>query len=754
MDAKSRKRGVKASRAKLHVAMLEAGIKTQAALAEKIADQEGLSSPPKDTVNRAFRQESVSPTSVARIAKALDVEAYTLYLSSKEQATQVNSEPPIHSNEIEKASSSEKSNDNYSIAGQTKVVADSQEELTNSDTQLAKTAERTAKSAMGSTRVLISVGVILVSLLLVLLGRMTTLSPSEGANGNKSEMDGATDQSSLESAPNSSSHAPTEQSIGDIKPIFSLADDASIVIYSKAPITDSVSKMLERALKTDYKVTMSERTLVSQQAMAADIASQFQADVVFTIRNEIHSRYVILQGFLYSESKERLIWTGSFSKAELKYQARQISQQLLHSYFQAVGQANRGELLTGNVTELVAHQSYVHARELLDDYHSELNVKKAQAILLSTIAKHPNFVNVRAALCEVYLRESWRENEKESLQAASEECDKGAALTENNYYLTSVLGYLYRRSGRVADSIKLYQQTLKTAPDNVDNVAGIAMAYRDALRQQVDGFPDAEAQMLSFAKKATELEPDYWLHHNNLGILGYTAGRTELMASAFESAALLNPNEMAFANVGTINLCQGKIDKAIQLYRESIRVGPDAYVGYEMIGTAYLFSKEYDKSVVSKEKALSLMTDKEFGGLHQMWGDLGDAYRLNGKPASAIEAYKKALTIVHREKLRGNFSASDKAFNAYYILQLKNIDPDNHHEAELGFEYRELEALMTADVEASAKAKLAFSYYLLKDKKQARKAIKRATDVCIVYQKHPDYLFFEKQNSGEVGLAN
>ncbi len=84
MDVKSRKRGVKASRTKLDAAMLNVGIKTQSSLAEHIAVNEKLETAPKDTINRAFRQESVSPTTIARIAKILKVEAYTLYLSQKE----------------------------------------------------------------------------------------------------------------------------------------------------------------------------------------------------------------------------------------------------------------------------------------------------------------------------------------------------------------------------------------------------------------------------------------------------------------------------------------------------------------------------------------------------------------------------------------------------------------------------------------------------------------------------------------------
>ncbi|MDH3337185.1 MAG: hypothetical protein OEM76_05100 [Gammaproteobacteria bacterium] len=80
-----RNRGVRASRAKLAHALMEAGLKTQAALAERIADIEGLDAAPKDAVNRVFRELSVDPTTVERVARALGVEAYTLYKTADEE---------------------------------------------------------------------------------------------------------------------------------------------------------------------------------------------------------------------------------------------------------------------------------------------------------------------------------------------------------------------------------------------------------------------------------------------------------------------------------------------------------------------------------------------------------------------------------------------------------------------------------------------------------------------------------------------
>jgi tetratricopeptide (TPR) repeat protein len=80
-----RRRGVRASRAKLTRALTDAGLRTQAALAERIADLEGLDSAPKDMVSRAFRELPVELQTLERIARALGVEAWTLYRSADEE---------------------------------------------------------------------------------------------------------------------------------------------------------------------------------------------------------------------------------------------------------------------------------------------------------------------------------------------------------------------------------------------------------------------------------------------------------------------------------------------------------------------------------------------------------------------------------------------------------------------------------------------------------------------------------------------
>ncbi len=77
-----RHRGVRADRTRLTAALAASDLpkKTQAALAERIADMEGLENVPRDLVSRIFREQAVDAQSIARVAMALHVPPDSLYL--------------------------------------------------------------------------------------------------------------------------------------------------------------------------------------------------------------------------------------------------------------------------------------------------------------------------------------------------------------------------------------------------------------------------------------------------------------------------------------------------------------------------------------------------------------------------------------------------------------------------------------------------------------------------------------------------
>ncbi|WP_138379058.1 hypothetical protein [Luteithermobacter gelatinilyticus] len=81
-NSRVRNRGIRASRVLLEKALSQSDLekKTQIALANRIADLEGLEAAPKDLVNKVFRERPVDPQTLERIARALGVEARDLYL--------------------------------------------------------------------------------------------------------------------------------------------------------------------------------------------------------------------------------------------------------------------------------------------------------------------------------------------------------------------------------------------------------------------------------------------------------------------------------------------------------------------------------------------------------------------------------------------------------------------------------------------------------------------------------------------------
>ncbi len=85
----TRQRGVCASRAKLDKRMVALGLKSQAELARRIASLEGLDAPPKDLVNRVFRQQRVDHATLDRVAAALEIDSYLLYLTTADQRDEI-----------------------------------------------------------------------------------------------------------------------------------------------------------------------------------------------------------------------------------------------------------------------------------------------------------------------------------------------------------------------------------------------------------------------------------------------------------------------------------------------------------------------------------------------------------------------------------------------------------------------------------------------------------------------------------------
>jgi len=218
----------------------------------------------------------------------------------------------------------------------------------------------------------------------------------------------------------------------------------------------------------------------------------------------------------------------------------------------------------------------------------------------------------------------------------------------------------------------------------------------------------------------------------------FASGQIFEAIDAFEKAARLNPNEAAYINLGTMHKCQGQLEKALAFYTRAHDLAPHSYLGNEFMASIYYYLEDFEKSVVLKEKALDSFIQTETVGLHQMWGDLADAYCHTGQTEQAIDAYRKAIKIIERDELRGNAFIMDDIYKEYYLLQLNQLDAQQFAMPTDTKTPDQLEKYLASDLYPSAYLKLAQIQYIYANLELSRRALQKAAESCPVFLQHPD----------------
>jgi len=656
MDTNKRNRGVVASRAKLGIAMLNAGIKTQAALAERIAASENIELPPKDTVNRAFRQEKISPATLARIAKVLVVDPDTLYLEPQDSgAAQEN-------------------------------------------------GRGRAKVGKSRIRSLTGYGLALFALLLgsvLWYSQRTSDSTTETVQGLP------------------------EQGLGR----------RGIVIYPHSPVSRFLAEAVKNQIDGKYESIVVREMATDEQPMSVDLARKYQVDAVLTIRHAQIGRVSAIQFFIYFDNIERLIWTDSSLTANLQQRKGAIAarfQPVLQSFFGDTNSVDPGDFAFADIK---TQTNYMNARVLLDRQSSETNIQRAQNLLATAIGAFPEFARALAAQCESYVVESWNGNEKQLLEEALRSCERAAELSPNDSYILASLARVYRRTGRIPDSVDLYEQILSQHANDVDALSGLGNALVVAHRQGLPDYPDALGRATELFARATRVEPDFWRHHSDLGIARYSANDIDAAITSLAASADLHPNELSFVNVGTLNFCQGNIASASDFYEKAIDLAPQSHLGYEFLGTVHYFLGEFDKSVQFRQIAIDKLNLD--GGTHTMWGNLADSHRLVGNLDRAEKAYRSALTVIERNELRGNLETSESIRRIYYRVALAALSPEKYpYELADTVDY-EFTTLVEKDLETSSYITLAKIELMQGNKQNAEDAFSRSISICPIFARHP-----------------
>ena len=508
-----------------------------------------------------------------------------------------------------------------------------------------------------------------------------------------------------------------------------------LIVGQPNEINEPIQNILGPMLGEEFNVSnfISIESNLVQIADFQRFATQYQSDLVLQLNAKVDGNFIALDAWLYAENQVLHIWSANPRLVEFNNDVSSYWRNLQAFISFSLGKTERPAIEYTLDVKREARDYYLEGRNLLDQSQAELNFKSAQSRFIHALNIAPNYAEAHAALCEALVLESWMGNEKNLLEEAQQACALALRLSPQNRYVLSVVSYLYRRTGRVYEALQLLDTTENN--NDIDLLLGRAYTFYEAYRQDID-VNDALVRAKSYAVEAISLAPQFWKPYHALGLIELSLGDTQAAINAFGQAVRFDANELMLANLGTLNFCRDNLEQALENYQLAMQFAPESHLGPEMMGMVKYFQGEYSESLKLRLQAANSIKD---AGIHQIWGAIADTYLQLGQIDSALANYQHALTLVERDKLRGNLSLTDQAHQLYYQLQVDvlsgNSDKDNN---KLDNQLFELEQNLT-QLDSSAIVKLALIEQQRRHDSKVRSLLASAVSICPVYLRLPQF---------------
>ncbi|HEY0938789.1 MAG TPA: hypothetical protein VGE08_01725 [Steroidobacter sp.] len=692
-DSRTRRRGVRASRHKLTRALTAAGLKTQAALAERIADIEGLDSAPRDIVSRVFREQPVDLTTLERIARALQTEAYQLYLNADEA-----SDGPV-----------------------TRPVAGTAQEpaaTSGNASQSAAPADPPSPAPAARTPVVLSWRSMVMLIVLCI-----ALASLIGAGAWYLWPPGTQDEPVAELPP--------------LKPRFGRFKVA--VTHFTGDESGELAVLVRERLDRALGVPSAALSVIASGEDRAEVARRFRVDALIDGEIVQVGQLVGVRAFAYVDARGRReqIWAESFPVSSLARKMPGAADNITAAVHQLFGMAKGEDRAPPHFPKASVQDEYLRGRWFMDQAPSELNLRRASGNFSAALRHDPNYAVAHAALCEVILDAVWIDSEQRQLADAERSCTRAAELAPEAPEVLRAQASFLNSSGRAEEAMNLLLRAQQSEPDDMEITLALANVQFDLYRRTGERqWADAS---LKHAREATQLTPEFWKPYMWRGVYESGAGTLDGAIEALQTAYRLDSsNEYVTTNLGTMYFCRGDFSAARDLYLKAREMAPASYAGTEFLGLVYYYLKDFAESARLRQTALDMARAGGNAEIHQIWGALADSYRHAGQRRKAIDAYVQALDIVERDFLMGNGTTGDKAARAYYYLMLSSLDPQRPRAAVLASLERDLEEAYEASSEPTALLRVTQAWLIEQNMDKARRALAKAVERCPCYSSYPD----------------
>lgn len=311
----------------------------------------------------------------------------------------------------------------------------------------------------------------------------------------------------------------------------------------------------------------------------------------------------------------------------------------------------------------------------------------ALSVIDSYLKKHPAETSMLNLKADVLVREK-------RLAEAVEICKRIVELEPTNLNAKTRLGVCYERVDEIENAIKCYNEVLSKNPNFVPALRRMMCLYSYTsndkndldlclkgvdyatryieLTDAADGYVERGNLYIDLyeleksvedCKKAIDLDADMYYAYNNLGCALLKLRRVDEAIVPLEQVIAMDPDRdhLPYLNLAECYVLKGEYDKAVQMYREVMRLRPRATYLRKDIAEIYIKAKQFDKALdVYKKMLEEVKTSTEPTSLSEMlkksvdrqltdedkriqriYCDIADVYRQMGNNKMAEKTYAK-----------------------------------------------------------------------------------------------------------------
>ncbi|MFI5384898.1 MAG: tetratricopeptide repeat protein [Fimbriimonadales bacterium] len=264
------------------------------------------------------------------------------------------------------------------------------------------------------------------------------------------------------------------------------------------------------------------------------------------------------------------------------------------------------------------------------------NPAAAERAIRKAIEIAPNEANSHNTLA-VILRDRKKFKEAEAEYRAAIALDSGFLEAHD------ALGKELLRIGRIAEAEAEFREMIRLDPDNADGYKNLGAVYMNYERRA------KEAEELF--KKGLTLTPNDPDMLNNLAVCYDSEGKYDEAVAVLRKALPLAPDNPNTLNSLAYDLAMtGKnLDEALVMARKAVKIDPLDFIT-ETLGFVLFKHGDLDEAVATIKKAIGMWNGPPVS-LADAYVDLGAVYEKKGDVKTALEQYRKALSLNPQQKV-------------------------------------------------------------------------------------------------------